>query len=177
MIGYSIRGLEKEGGLVGVFNADSTHSESLAKLIAKFRVEMDSYKGIHKDEDINSAENEFNEYLEADYPIYGYEENGYCLGYLVCRVDKAVVWVESLFTLKEHRQKGIASLLFNEAEKLSASYDEETLYLYVHPNNDGMIEFCRRKGYDVLNLIEIRKKLPGEQINEQIKIRNNVFNY
>jgi len=162
---------------MSVFNADITYLNNIALLIAKFRVEINSYKGIQKNENIEFAKEEFNEYLNAGYPVFVYKENDQCLGYLVCRIDNPVVWVESLYTLNEHRKKGIASALFDAAEQLAVSYGEETLYIYVHPNNDGMIAFCNRKGYNVLNLLEIRKKYETEQINEQIKVRNNIFCY
>lgn len=163
--------------IMGVKKADINDINDVADLIAKFRVELKSYKNICASENIEAAKVEFTEYIDADFPIYFFEENSRCLGYLVCRVDKPVVWVESLFVLDEARRKGIASALFTEAEQLALSYGESTVYNYVHPNNDGMIAFLRTKGYTVINLLEIRKKHKNEIINEEIIIRNNSFDY
>ena len=123
------------------------------------------------------AKEEFKNYIKMNFPIYVYKENDFCLGYLVCRVDKPVVWVESLYVLNEYRRKGIASILYSEAEKIANSFGEDTLYNYVHPNNDPMINFLYKKGYNVLNLIEIRKNHKDEKFSEKIMVRNNEFNY
>ncbi|MGI6239888.1 MAG: GNAT family N-acetyltransferase, partial [Christensenellales bacterium] len=57
------------------------------------------------------------------------------------------------------------------------SYGEDTLYHFVHPNNHGMIRFLARRGYDVLNLIEIRKRLPGEDRGAPITVGEHTFRY
>ena len=162
---------------MSIQKAEINDADIIAPLIAKFRVELLTYKNIMAEENNEYARDEFNEYVLAGYPIYIFKDNNECLGYLVCRIDNDVVWVESLFVLKEHRRCGIAAALFNAAEKLAASYGNDTLYNYVHPNNDEMIGFLAKRGYNVLNLIEIRKKRKDEVINEQINIRNNTFDY
>ena len=53
----------------------------------------------------------------------------------------------------------------------------DTLFNYVHPNNDAMINFLKSKGYTVLNLIEIRKPFKGEKNKTTIKVGNNEFDY
>ena len=54
---------------------------------------------------------------------------------------------------------------------------QETVFNYVHPNNDKMIEFLRSKGYTVLNLIEIRKPYKEEKISTIIKVDKHTFDY
>ena len=162
---------------MSIYRADMQDIDSVAPLIAKFRVELKSYKNTQADEDISAAKNEFAEYIDEGFPVFVYKDGSQCLGFLVCRVNSGVVWVESLYVLNEHRRKGIAALLFSEAEKLAASYGGDMVYNYVHPNNDGMISFLNKRGYNVLNLIEIRKKYENEEISEQIRIRNNLFEY
>ena len=52
----------------------------------------------------------------------------------------------------------------------------ETLFFWVHPNNNKMISFLFKQGYDTLNLIEIRKNkghTPGKTIN----VGENTFEY
>ena len=162
---------------MNIYVADITDIDGIAPLIAKFRVELKGYKGITYDENIEAAKAEFMEYISANFPIFIFKDEDQYLGYLVCRVDAPTVWAESIYVLEEHRRRGIASALFGEAERLAASYGEETLYNYVHPNNDGMIAFLNKKGYNVLNLIEIRKKYAGELTRERISVRNGEFNY
>ncbi|MBR6321294.1 MAG: GNAT family N-acetyltransferase, partial [Lachnospiraceae bacterium] len=75
------------------------------------------------------------------------------------------------------RQKGVGSLLFGKAEELAASMGEDTVFNYVHPNNEGMIGFLRSKGYTVLNMIEIRKPYKGEKLTSTVRVNDNVFDY
>ena len=56
-------------------------------------------------------------------------------------IDEPCVWVESIFVVKEYRRKRISSALFEKAEEIAKAYGEETVYNYVHPNNNGMIAF------------------------------------
>jgi len=171
--------LDKEpmAGATGVRRAVAADIDGVAALVAKFRVELKGYKGVQSAEDAGAAKAEVEEYAAAGFPIFVFEEAGEILGYLVCRIDGSVVWVESLYVLSTHRRKGAASALFDAAQQLAASYGEDTLYNYVHPNNDAMIAFLHRKGYDVLNLIEIRRKHEGEEPRERIRVGNNVFGY
>ena len=156
---------------------DSVDIDIAAPLIAKFRVELLGYKNTPAKEDIESAKKEFAEYIKAGYPIYLYMDGDEPLGYMVCRVVDDCVWVESLFVLPAHRRRGIATKLFSAAEELAASRGGDNLYNFVHPNNDDMIRFLNKRGYNVLNLLEIRRRDEGEKITEQIKVRNNTFDY
>ena len=162
---------------MNIKNVTIANIGAIAPLIAKFRVELLGLKSVQSSEDVESAKEEFESYIKSQYPIYVYQENGEFLGYLVCRVDGDVVWVESLFVLKEHRRRGIAAALFAVAEELAKSHGNDTLYNYVHPNNDGMISFLSNRGYNVLNLIEVRKKYEDEKTTEKIQVRNNFFDY
>ncbi len=45
------------------------------------------------------------------------------------------------------------------------------------PNNDASILMLKKRGYDVLNLIEIRRKLSDEKLTTSIKVGNHDFKY
>ena len=156
-----------------LFKLDVSCAEALAPLIAGFRVELKSYKGISAEEDLQSATDEALEFFEAGFPVYVYEEDGCYLGYLVCRIDGAV-WVEHIYVMPQHRGRGIADLLYDAAERLAVP---DAPYNWVHPNNDAMIRFLAKKGHDTLNLIEIRKRREGEVLCEKIGIFGNEFEY
>lgn len=96
---------------------------------------------------------------------------------MVCRVENNLVWVESLFVLNNFRRKGIASKLYKEAEEISETLGGETVFNYVHPNNYKIIKFLAKMGYDVLNLIEIRKPWKDEILNKEIRILDNLYRY
>ena len=134
-----------------VLEVDIQAADRLAPLIAKFRVASKSYKGINAEEDLQSAMSEALEFFEAGFPVYVYEEDGCYLGYLVCCIDSAV-WVEHIYVAPQHRERGIADLLYDVAERLAAP---DAPYNWVHPNNDAMIRFLAKRGYDTLNLVEI----------------------
>lgn len=152
--------------------------ESVARLIASFRVELRELKGIKSTPKLDQAKEEFNEYIEAEYPIFVAEDiSREIIGYLVCRVEDKVVWAESLFVENGARRKGIASSLYKEAEKLAVKLGGDTVYNWVHPNNDKIIKFLSKMGYDVLNLIEIRKPRENEVLSQKITVGSHEYNY
>lgn len=148
-----------------------------APLVAQFRVTLRSYKGIFIEPDIQDAKEELIDYLDKKYPIFIALEDGKCVGYIVCRIDEPCVWAESLFVCKEYRRRHIASALFAKAEEVARGYGQETVYNYVHPNNNGVIAFLKSRGYNVLNLIEIRKPYTDEKPMMKIKVVDNEFDY
>ena len=160
-----------------IIEIDETTAEKTAPLAAEFRVALRSYKGIWSQPDIGSAKEEILEFLKSGYPVFAAEENGELIGYIVCRIEEPCLWVEQLFVKKEHRRKGAASLLFGRAEELAARMGEDTVFNYVHPNNEGVISFLRSRGYTVLNMIEIRKPYKGEKLTETIHVEDKVFDY
>lgn len=147
-------------------------------LIGKFRVRLSKLKGIEKKPDLNSAREELEFYIKKKYPIYIAEDkNNRIIGYHVCRVEDNIVWSESLYVTPKMRRKGIGSKLYEEAEKLVEKLGSETVYNWVHPNNDMSIPFLKKRGYNVLNLIEIRKKRLHEKLTQKINVGKYDFNY
>ena len=152
-------------------------TDDLAQMVALFRVELRSYKGITSKPNVEAGREEMEEYLAAGFPVFAAMVDGQHAGFLVCRVDSEVVWVESIFVKEEYRRHGVASALHSKAEEIAASYGEETVYNYVHPNNHRMIAFLRKRGYTVLNLIEIRKPYNGEKLTQKICVGKHEFDY
>lgn len=152
-------------------------NDALAEMVALFRVELRSYKGIVSKPNIEAGREEIREYLSAGFPVFAALVNGEYAGYVVCRVDSGVVWVESIFVKDEYRRHGVATALHDKAEKIAASYGDDTVYNYVHPNNHRMIEFLRKRGYTVLNLIEIRRPYKDEKLTQTIVVAGHEFDY
>jgi len=105
------------------------------------------------------------------------EENWKTISYLVCRIDQNVVWAESLFVKPSARRKGIGSALYSQAERLVKNPDEETVYNWIHPNNTVIIHFLKKRGYNVLNLVEIRKPRSEEGNLSEIQVGDHWFKY
>ena len=152
-------------------------NDALAEMVALFRVELRSYKGIVSKPNIEAGREEMEEYISANFPVYAALVDGEYAGYVVCRVDSEVVWVESIFVKEEYRRYGIATALHSKAEEIATSYGDDTVYNYVHPNNHRMIEFLRKRGYTVLNLIEIRKPYKDEKLTQTIAVGKHEFEY
>lgn len=158
-------------------NFDGIAVDKLAVLIADFRVVLSGFKGIRVLPDIDGAKAELSEYISAKYPIFIAEEHGNYVGYVICRIEGTILWVEQLYVSDSYRRRGIASDLFERAEDIAKEMGEETVFNYVHPNNEAVIEFLRSKGYTVLNLIEIRKPYRDEKLTMKIKVNNCIFDY
>ena len=151
-----------------------TYFNETADLLALFRKYLRSFKS--EDVPINkeSAIVELQSFIDDPmYPIYVCLEDNHVVGYMILKLD-GCVWVEQIYVREDFRRKGVATLFYELAEEIS---DGDTLFNYVHPNNDTMISFLKSKGYSVLNLIEIRKPFKGEKNKTKIKVGNNEFDY
>lgn len=155
----------------------SDDADRLAPLVAEFRVTLNGYRGVASAPKIEAAREEIVEFLDAGMPVFAVEDGDKLAGYMVCRIDEPCLWVEHLYVRDEYRRRGIATLLFEKAEELAHAMGEDTVFNFVHPNNRGMIDFLRDKGYTVLNMIEIRKPYKGERLTTTIPVGDAVFDY
>ncbi len=149
---------------------------TLIFLIAQFRTALAQLRGKETTPDLEAAKEELNEYLQKENPIFVAEMNGDLLGYLVCRVDGDVVWVESLYVKPAFRRQGIASSLYAKAEQLALQLGGDAPYNWVDPNNTPIISFLAKRGYNVLNLLELRRPYPDETLTHTIKVGPYTFN-
>ncbi len=162
---------------MSIIRIDETTADRIAPLAAAFRVALRSYKGIDSDPDADAGREEILDFLSSGYPVFADQEDGEWAGYIICRIEEPCLWVEQIYVRPEFRRKGVATRLFEKAEEISGAMGEETVFNYVHPNNEGMIRFLRSKGYTVLNMIEIRKPWKGETLTTEIEVAGNVFDY
>ena len=156
---------------------DMKDADRIAPLVAAFRVQLKSYKGMKAQPDMEAGKEEILEFLNSGFPVYAAEDSGILAGYIVCRIDEPCLWVEHIFVREEYRRKGVASMLFSKAEEIAASMGEDSVYNFVHPNNEGMIHFLASKGYTVLNMIEIRKPYRDEKLTATIHVEKEAFDY
>ena len=151
--------------------------DRIAPLVAAFRIQLKSYKGIRSQLNVEAGKEEILDFLNSDFPVFSVFVNDAFVGYIVCRIDEPCLWVEHIFVKEDCRRRGIATMLFHKAEEIAASMGEDTVYNFVHPNNDNMIQFLRAKGYTVLNMIEIRKPYEGEKLTTTIHVEKEAFDY
>ena len=151
--------------------------DDAAPLVSDFRATLRAFKGEVIEYAIEDAKEELHDFLDKNYPVFIALEDEKCVGYLACRIDEPCVWVEHIFVHRDYRRKHIASALFEKAEEAAAEYGQETVYNCIHPNNDGIIAFLKSRGYNVLNLIEIRKPYTGEKPTTKINVGGNDFDY
>lgn len=165
---------EDEFRLIEIKN---NNKHSIVNLVIEFRNYLSTLHDYEQNHEEISAKEEINLYLKNEYPIYAISKNGLMVAYAVLRIEDNVVWLESIFVREDYRNKGLGKILFEKGEEIAREYYNETLYNYVHPNNDLMINFLKSMGYDVLNLIEIRKAYTKEEFNKEYQIGNNIFKY
>jgi ribosomal protein S18 acetylase RimI-like enzyme len=161
-----------------VRRAEARDEGELAMLVAGYRVELAEFRGQAASVTMAQAKSELGDYRRRKLPVFVAESGGGKLaGYLVCRVEGRTVWAESLFVMPQHRRKGVASALYAEAERLAEELGSDTVYNCVHPNNDAVIAFLARRGYSVLNLVELRRARHGEKPSGKISVGKHQFDY
>jgi ribosomal protein S18 acetylase RimI-like enzyme len=146
-------------------------------MIAALRVFLAKLKFLKKNPDLETASAELQSYIDKEFPVYVADELEGLAGYLVCKIDDDVVWAESLFVRPKFRRQGIASSLYVEAERLARELGGDTVFNWVHPNNEASISFLKKRGYSVLNLIELRKPWKDEKLTTMVQIGENEFDY
>ena len=70
-------------------------------------------------------------------------------------------WIEDLFILPEYQGRGYGSEALTRAEEIVKEYSE-SIYLEVAARNLDALRLYRRRGYDCLNTVTIRKDFRPE---------------
>jgi GNAT superfamily N-acetyltransferase len=164
---------------MSVRQATPRDREALQELVLRFREEVRGYRPPStRSFSLADAQAEVEEYVGEQYPLFVAEEaEGTILGYLVCRVQDDVVWAEQLYVVPGARRKGIGSALYEQAERLAAEIGSEAPYNWVDSANAPIIRFLKKRGYTVLNLLELRRPRSGEHVERRIKVGEEEFYY
>lgn len=72
-------------------------------------------------------------------------------------------WINYLATAPEHRHKGLGRAMMLEAERLLRAVGCPKINLQVRSTNAGVIEFYRRLGYAVDEVVSMGKRLEQDE--------------
>jgi len=144
-------------------------------LLAELRVYFGSLFNIDQKLDISSATSELEQYFTdkrfhiwvAKLPELEQEEG--IIGFMVIKNEDEVSWLELMYVRPEFRRKGIGKAMVRKAEEIVKSSGQKTLYLWIHPQNDNVIHFLDKCGYNTINMVELCKDFDGNGQNEQNK--------
>lgn len=156
--------------------AEPQDNEAIIEQIRQFRITLARLRHQPPVCPQPAATAELEDYLAKQFPIFvAVDQQAGVVGYLVCRVDEEVVWVESLYVSEAHRRAGIASQLYAAAEQLAQDLGGDAPYNWIDPDNDIIVQFLKKRGYNVLNLIELRKQRPGEKLVKKVKVGDQTY--
>ena len=145
------------------------------QLVFEMKIIMNRLNGSEKIVMMSEAMNEAEGYFTENRSVFVYKIKNKMVGYSVLKIEDQVCWLDWLYVDPYYHGKGIASKLFDHPEEFARKLGNEQLYVWVHPDNHRMLKFLKKKGYDVLNLIEVKKE--KHDFKEKIQILENEFRY
>jgi ribosomal protein S18 acetylase RimI-like enzyme len=86
-----------------------------------------------------------------------------------CRVElhEGAFFLRELGVTENWRIRGVGTALLRAAEDYIKSAGESNLYLSVVPRNIDAVRFFVRRGYDIINTMELRSEVPEEKIQRK----------
>ncbi len=145
------------------------------QLVFEMKIIMSRLNNSEKIVMMSEAVREAEGYFTGNRGIFVYKINNKMAGYSVLKTEDQVCWLDWLYVDPDYHGKGIASKLFDHAEEFAMKLGNDQLYIWVHPDNHRMLKFLKKKGYDVLNLIEVKKE--KSPITESISIMGHELRY
>ncbi len=163
--------------MIEIIPYDETHRDEIKTLIREFRIETARLKAKEVNPSEIAIEEELMDYIKNNYSIFVAKCDDSCAGFLVMRCMEEIWWVDTLYVNPKSRRKGIANALYERAELQASGSGPDNLFVWVHPNNQKMLSFLRSRGYDVLNLIEVRKPWTNERFSRAYRFDEDELKY
>ena len=91
-------------------------------------------------------------------------QGGNIVGFCRIELHEGAYFLRELGVASSWRIRGVGTELLREAEAYIKSKGETNLYLSVVPRNIDAIRFFVRRGYDVINTIELRTKVTDDRV-------------
>ena len=86
-----------------------------------------------------------------------------------CRIElhEGAYFLRELGVTEKWRIRGVGTELLRAAEEYIKGMGETNLYLSVVPRNIDAVRFFVRRGYDIINTMELRTKVPEEKVQRK----------
>ncbi|MDI3503850.1 MAG: hypothetical protein PWP64_786 [Candidatus Cloacimonadota bacterium] len=163
--------------MIKITQYQAVDRSALMPMIKAFRKELALLKNRALELSDEDAAQELADFLRAGFKLQLAFYNNACAGFLAMHTMDEVWWVDTLFVKPEFRRKGIAKALIEKAEQELAEAGPDSLFFWVHPNNAPMLSFLKSCGYDVLNLVEVRKAWKNEKFSRAYHFDEQSLNY
>jgi ribosomal protein S18 acetylase RimI-like enzyme len=151
-------------------------SKALMSLFKDFHNEISRLRGKTQMCSPDEARQELDYFNRSPFTLYVAEEDELA-GYAVFKIYDNTVWVEQLYVRPEYRRQGVGRQFLVIGEALADNYGQETVYFWVHPDNTAMLQFLKKTGYDVLNLVEIRRQREAESCCHTVQLFESTVRY
>jgi len=132
--------------------------DALALLYREFFNEMRKWQGweqLNLDEE--EAAKTARESLGRNSWVFVAEDYGKLVGFARVQFWDGAYFVREIFVAKPSRRQNVGSRLLTRCEDLVKEKGETSIYLSVEPKHSVSLRFLIQKGYDTLNMLELRK--------------------
>ncbi len=150
---------------VKILEATKDHILALSHLVHAFWNEHASLLGRKSSVTLKDAEREVRKYLEMENAGYfiAVDNGEKIVGFRRWELHEDFYWTRELYVIPEMRMKGVARALIRHFEKWVLERGQDIACISCIPHNVAMIMLARSEGYDILNMIEMRKNLTDNQ--------------
>jgi|Deesub1362A_J573_1020465.scaffolds.fasta_scaffold04234_2 GNAT superfamily N-acetyltransferase len=134
--------------------------EYLAPLVKRFWEEHNELLGEKREYPLNKAIEEVKRNMsrkDSGYFLAVYSEK--IIGFRRWELHEGFYFTRELYVLPEFRRKGVARALIRHFERWVLQKGQDIACISCIPHNIAMIQLARSEGYDILNMIEMRKNL------------------
>ena len=92
------------------------------------------------------------------------KEGGNIIGFCRIELHEGAYFLRELGVASSWRIRGVGTALLREAEAYIKAKDETNLYLSIVPRNVDAVRFFVRRGYDIINTIELRTNVIDDRV-------------
>ena len=97
------------------------------------------------------------------------------MGFTRLRREGTVFWLEDIVISEGKRSSGLGTQFLTSIEEYVKDNDSVSLYIPVYVGNQSAIDFYYKNGYDILNMIEVRKDFKRKSMEKKIDLLGHEF--